>query len=91
MEHGKETAEIGLILKALRILGLLVELRESYVERDGQATQKGEYRPMVGKLIARSIRSDVVREPGEGRPLLTRGGKSLSASRGARKPPRRLS
>jgi hypothetical protein len=90
MENGKETAEIGLILRALQVLGLRVELREPRVERT-DANEKEEYRMRAGTIIGRSIQGDTVHELGGGRPTLTRGGKSLSASRGGRKPPRRLS
>jgi hypothetical protein len=91
MENGKETAEIGLVLRALRTLGLMVELREPDAERAKQTDESVDYRFLFRNLMAGNLRSDGVRASGEGRPSLTRGGKSLSASRGARKPPRRSS
>ncbi|HEX8831657.1 MAG TPA: helix-turn-helix domain-containing protein [Longimicrobium sp.] len=78
LENGKERAEIGLTLKALQVLGLMVEVREPHAE---PRVVRRAHLPLVARPVSRIERSG---DAGGGRPPLTRGGKRLSAARGVR-------
>jgi y4mF family transcriptional regulator len=76
LENGKGRAEIGLALKALQVLGLMVDVSEPHAE------PRNVLRAQI-PLIARPVpRSEHRGDTGSVRPLLTRGGKSLAAARG---------